>query len=51
MKQIELPQTAESANIANIAIRVQNLNKCYEIYNQPRDRLKQFVVSYLIDKR
>lgn len=27
----------------NIAIRVQNLSKCYEIYNAPRDRLEQFV--------
>lgn len=27
-----------------IAIRVQNLSKCYEIYDTPRDRLKQFVM-------
>jgi lipopolysaccharide transport system ATP-binding protein len=27
-----------------IAIRVTNLCKCYEIYNTPRDRLKQFVL-------
>jgi len=28
----------------DIAIRVTNLSKCYEIYNTPRDRLKQFVM-------
>jgi len=28
----------------NIAIRVTNLSKCYQIYDTPRDRLKQFVV-------
>lgn len=28
----------------DIAIRVQNLSKCYEIYDTPRDRLKQFVM-------
>ena len=27
----------------NTAIRVQKLSKCYEIYHQPRDRLKQFI--------
>lgn len=27
-----------------IAIRVSNLSKCYEIYDTPRDRLKQFVL-------
>jgi lipopolysaccharide transport system ATP-binding protein len=31
----------------DIAIRVQNLSKCYEIYDTPRDRLKQFVVPRL----
>src|SRR5687768_12387900 len=30
-----------------LAIRVQNLSKCYEIYDTPRDRLKQFVVPRL----
>ncbi|OGP66792.1 MAG: hypothetical protein A2031_01740 [Deltaproteobacteria bacterium RBG_19FT_COMBO_43_11] len=35
----------ESAN--DIAIRVSNLGKCYQIYNAPRDRLKQFVVPRL----
>jgi lipopolysaccharide transport system ATP-binding protein len=31
----------------DIAIRVQNLSKCYQIYDTPRDRLKQFVASRL----
>ena len=30
-----------------IAIKVQNLNKCYNIYDNPRDRLKQFVAPRL----
>jgi lipopolysaccharide transport system ATP-binding protein len=30
-----------------IAIRVDNLSKCYPIYNTPRDRLKQFVAPRL----
>lgn len=29
----------------DIAIRVTNLSKCYHIYDNPRDRLKQFVSS------
>lgn len=33
--------------MSDIAIRVQNLSKCYEIYASPRDRLKQFVVPAL----
>lgn len=31
----------------DIAIRVSNLSKCYQIYNNPRDRLKQFVIPRL----
>lgn len=34
-----------SAN--DIAIRVENLSKCYQIYASPRDRLKQFVLPRL----
>lgn len=34
-----------SAN--DMAIRVSNLSKCYQIYNTPRDRLKQFVLPRL----
>lgn len=30
--------------MTDIAIRVQNLSKCYQIYATPRDRLKQFVL-------
>lgn len=29
---------------SDIAIRVQNLSKCYEIYDSPHDRLKQFIL-------
>lgn len=31
----------------DIAIRVSNLSKCYQIYDNPRDRLKQFVAPRL----
>jgi lipopolysaccharide transport system ATP-binding protein len=31
---------------SEIAIKVENLSKCYQIYEQPRDRLKQFVLPY-----
>lgn len=31
----------------NIAIKVENLSKCYQIYDQPRDRLKQFIIPRL----
>ncbi len=30
--------------MVDVAIRVQNLSKCYHIYDAPRDRLKQFVL-------
>ena len=33
--------------MTDFAIRVQNLSKCYQIYDGPRDRLKQFVVPKL----
>lgn len=33
--------------MTGIAIRVQNLSKCYQIYDTPRDRLKQFVLPRL----
>jgi len=29
---------------SEISIKVENLSKCYQIYEQPRDRLKQFVM-------
>jgi lipopolysaccharide transport system ATP-binding protein len=31
----------------DIAIRVSNLSKCYQIYDSPRDRLKQFILPRL----
>ncbi|WP_431688713.1 ABC transporter ATP-binding protein [Hahella sp. NBU794] len=31
----------------NTAIRIRNLSKCYQIYDSPRDRLKQFVIPKL----
>jgi lipopolysaccharide transport system ATP-binding protein len=33
--------------MTDIAIRVSNLSKCYQIYNQPQDRLKQTVYPRL----
>jgi lipopolysaccharide transport system ATP-binding protein len=32
---------------SDIAIKVENLSKCYQIYNQPRDRLKQYILPNL----
>ncbi|HEX8594632.1 MAG TPA: ABC transporter ATP-binding protein [Pseudomonas sp.] len=32
---------------SDISIKIENLSKCYQIYDQPRDRLKQFVVPRL----
>jgi lipopolysaccharide transport system ATP-binding protein len=32
---------------SEIAIKVENLSKCYQIYDAPRDRLKQFVLPPL----
>ena len=34
-------------SVNDIAIRVDNLSKCYQIYASPRDRLKQFVLPRL----
>jgi lipopolysaccharide transport system ATP-binding protein len=33
--------------MSDIAIKVSNLSKCYQIYNTPHDRLKQFVIPKL----
>ncbi len=33
--------------MTDIAIRVQNLSKCFQIYDTPRDRLKQFIMPRL----
>jgi lipopolysaccharide transport system ATP-binding protein len=35
------------ADSNDFVIRVSNLSKCYQIYNAPRDRLKQFVLPRL----
>lgn len=32
---------------SDIVIKAENLSKCYQIYDQPRDRLKQFVLPRL----
>ncbi|PAT36049.1 ABC transporter ATP-binding protein [Vandammella animalimorsus] len=32
---------------SEITIKVENLKKCYQIYDQPRDRLKQFILPRL----
>lgn len=32
---------------SEVAIKVENLSKCYQIYEQPRDRLKQFILPRL----
>lgn len=38
----------ESAHVADdVAIRVQNLSKCYHIYDAPHDRLKQAIYPRL----
>lgn len=31
----------------DIAIKIENLSKCYHIYDQPRDRLKQMILPHL----
>lgn len=39
---------------SDISIKVENLSKCYQIYDRPRDRLKQFIVprlQYAIGRR
>lgn len=37
-------------NPADIAIKVENLSKCYQIYDNPRDRLKQFILPRLTQR-
>lgn len=32
---------------SDIAIKIENLSKCYQIYDTPRDRLKQFILPRL----
>ena len=35
---------------SDIAIKIENLSKCYQIYDSPRDRLKQFVLPRIPGK-
>ena len=37
----------QELDIADFAIRVSNLSKCYQIYDTPRDRLKQFIAPWV----
>ncbi|MDO8412705.1 MAG: ATP-binding cassette domain-containing protein, partial [Gallionellaceae bacterium] len=43
-KTLELKNTS---NTSDIAISVSNLSKCYQIYEQPHDRLKQSIYPRL----
>lgn len=38
------PEKGLQMSSNDIAIRVSNLSKCYQIYDTPRDRLKQFIM-------
>lgn len=40
----ELEDHMDKRIINDIPIRVENLSKCYQIYDAPRDRLKQFIL-------
>lgn len=40
----DIEDKAVAGNSSDTTIRVQSLSKCYQIYDAPRDRLKQFVV-------
>lgn len=44
MRFSKRPEKGLQMSSNDIAIRVQNLSKCYQIYDNPRDRLKQFVM-------
>src|SRR5947207_2842953 len=41
------PATSPVECVDDVAIRVSDVSKCYEIYEEPRDRLKQFVAPRL----
>lgn len=47
MRGFRRPEKALLMSSNDIAIRVEGLSKCYEIYANPRDRLKQFVMPRL----
>ena len=44
MKRAVISKETNAVGSDDVAIRVQNLGKCYQIYDNPRDRLKQFVL-------
>lgn len=44
---IQKNELASGTEIAHFAINVDNLSKCYQIYDTPRARLKQFVIPSL----
>lgn len=52
----EMPQSDElypmelNAVIQDVVVKASNLSKCYQIYNTPNDRLKQFILPYLTRK-
>ena len=43
MTKIKSPQPVVKASADNVAISIKNLSKCYQLYAQPHDRLKQFI--------
>ncbi|AMO98691.1 ABC transporter family protein [Collimonas arenae] len=47
MPVVQTTGDSESKQAELVAIRVNSLSKCYQIYDNPRDRLKQFVVPRL----
>ncbi|MEB0013418.1 ABC transporter ATP-binding protein [Glaciimonas sp. Gout2] len=45
--ELDIYSSNQSSNQADVAIRIQNVTKRYEIYDAPRDRLKQFILPRL----
>lgn len=41
------PDVMQASSYSEVAIRVSNLGKCYQIYDRPEDRLKQSVLPRL----
>ncbi|MDF0674671.1 MAG: ABC transporter ATP-binding protein [Nitrospira sp.] len=47
-EEVQSSSPHQPAQVADdVAIRVQNLSKCYHIYDKPHDRLKQSIYPYL----
>ena len=44
MRSSKRPEKGLQMSSKDIAIRVNSLSKCYQIYDAPRDRLKQFIM-------